>query len=125
MSYLSDRYGTRERRPRLWWVVAAVGISIGVAWSAWVAFQPREVSAQVFGYNVISDSETVVSIDVVRHVDRAVQCTVYVLAKDHSNVGERSVVIDATSPLQTRVDVDVQTQGRGVTGLLRGCQTLS
>ncbi|MEH3034688.1 MAG: DUF4307 domain-containing protein [Aeromicrobium erythreum] len=69
MTDLADRYGTRRRPRWVWWVVAAVGVSFGVAWAAWIAFQPRPVTATVYGYDVRSDTSTVVKLDVRRSDD--------------------------------------------------------
>lgn len=119
----ADRYGARTRPRWVWWVVAAVGISIGVAWSAWIAFQPRPVSAVVWGYDVISDTRTDVILDVRRSDDDPVQCTVYVQAEDHSVVGERTAQVAPSGTEKTRVTVRVETERRGVNGILRTCET--
>ena len=123
MSALDQRYGTRQRPRWLWYVVAAVGIALGVVWAAWIAFQDRPVTAEVWGYDVIDDTTTVVTLEVLRPEPLDVTCTVYVQAEDHGIVGERTVDVPAGTARVQRIDVDVETERRAVTGVLRGCAT--
>ena len=119
----TDRYGARTRPRWVWWVVAGVGVTIGVAWSAWIAFQPRPVTAVLWGYDVKSNTRTDLTLDVRRSDDDPARCTVYVLADDHSIVGERTVDVPPSGRTVTRVTVQVETERRGVTGKLRTCET--
>ena len=123
MTDLSDRYGTRGRPRWLWPVVAAVGVAIGVAFAAWVAFQPRPVSAVVYGYEVVDDRQVTITLDVHRPEPVAVQCTVYAQAKDHSIVGEKTVTVPADDREDVRVSISLETERRAVTGVLRTCQS--
>ncbi|MGJ9413028.1 DUF4307 domain-containing protein [Aeromicrobium sp. CF4.19] len=122
MSTLDDRYGTR-RAPRWFWpVFAAVGIALGVAWAAWVALDEAPVSAELYAYEVVSDSRTVVTLDVRRPEPVAVTCTVQAQALDASVVGERTVELDASERPSIRLEIDIETQSRAVTGILRTCR---
>lgn len=123
MTDLSDRYGTRGRPRWLWPVVAVVGVSIGVLAAAWVAFQPRPVTAQVYGYEVLDDHHVAVTLTVHRPEPIAVRCTVYAQAHDHSNVGEKTVAVPAGERENTRVRISLETERRAVTGVLRRCQS--
>jgi hypothetical protein len=121
---LSARYGTSGRPRWLWPVVAAVGIAIGVAWAAWVAFQPQPVSARVYGYDVIDDHHVDITLTVHRSDPRQVaRCTVYAQAQDHAIVGEKTATIPAGSRENSRVKIALQTERRAVTGVLRTCET--
>jgi hypothetical protein len=120
---LSDRYGTRGRPRWLWPVVAAVGVTIGVLAAAWVAFQPRPVTAQVYGYDVVDDHHVAITLAVHRPEPIAVRCTVYAQANDHSNVGEKTVTVPPGNRENTRVEISVETERRAVTGVLRMCQS--
>ncbi len=120
---LTARYGTRRRPRWTWWVVAAVGVGAGVAWAAWVAFQPRPVTATVWAYDVQSDTRTVVTLDVRRSDDDPARCTVYVQAEDHGVVGERTVDVAPSGRKVTRIEIPVETERRGVNGILRTCET--
>jgi hypothetical protein len=120
---LSDRYGARGL-PRWWWpVVAAVGVTIGVLAAAWVAFQPRPVTAQVYGYDVVDDHHVAITLMVHRPEPVSVRCTVYAQADDHSNVGEKTVTVPAGDRENTRVTIALDTERRAVTGVLRRCET--
>ena len=89
MTDLSDRYGTGGRPRWLWPVIAAVGVLIGIAWAAWVGFQPKPVSAQLYGYEVVDDHRVDVTLDVHRPDPLVVRCTVYAQAEDHSTSARR------------------------------------
>ena len=56
MTDLADRYGTRTSPRWIWWVVAGVGIAVGMAWAAWIALQPRPVSTEVYSFEAVSDT---------------------------------------------------------------------
>ena len=120
---LSDRYGTRGRPRWLWHVVAAVGVAIGVLAAAWVAFQPRPVSAQLYAYDVVDDHHVAITLTVHRPEPVAVRCTVYAQAHDHSIVGEKTVTVPADDRKNTRVQISLETERRAVTGVLRMCQS--
>lgn len=124
MTDLASRYGTRGRPRWLWPVVAVIGISLGVAWAAWIAFQPRPVSAELYGYEVIDDNRVDVTLNVYRPEPVPVQCTVYAQSQDHAIVGEKTVDVPAGDRETTRVPISLQTERRAVTGVLRTCQTL-
>jgi len=121
MSDVSSRYGTRQRPRWVWPVVAAVGITLGVIWCAWVAFQDKPISVQVYGYDVVSSSLVTVTLDVHRPEPREAQCTVYTQADDHSTVGEKTVTLPASDEKTVRVDIDIETERRAVNGVLREC----
>ncbi len=122
MTDLGARYGNSSSRPRWFWpLVAAVGIVIGVAFAAWVGFQDKPITARVWGYEVVDDHQVTVKLDVVRPDPLAVQCTVYAQAADHSIVGEKTVNLPPSEQQQIRIAVDVETERRAVTGVLRTC----
>jgi len=124
-SDLAARYG-RTQRPRwLWPLVALVGCSIGVAFAAWVGFQDKPISSRVWGYDVKDDHHVTITIDLVtKEPSVAVRCTVYAQADDHATVGEKSEDIPASTRRERRIAIDVETERRAVTGILRGCDVL-
>ena len=123
MTDLSDRYGTAGRPRWLWPVIAAVGVLIGIAWAAWVGFQPKPVSAQLYGYEVVDDHRVDVTLDVHRPDPLVVRCTVYAQAEDHSIVGEKTVTVPADDREDVRVSISLETERRAVNGVLRMCQS--
>lgn len=121
MTDLNTRYGSRQRPRWFWPAVAAVGITLGVAFAAWVGFQKDPVTGRLWGYEVMSDTQTSVKLDVIRPDPLAVTCTVYAQAEDHSIVGEKTVDVPASDREKVRVLIDIETERRAVTGVLRTC----
>jgi uncharacterized protein DUF4307 len=120
---LSDRYGTGGR-PRWWWpAIAAVGVLIGIAWAAWVGFQPKPVSAQLYGYEIVDDHKVTITLDVHRPDPLAVRCTVFAQAEDHSIVGEKTITVPADDREDARVRISLETERRAVNGVLRTCES--
>lgn len=123
MSVLQTRYGRRQRPRWFWPAFATVAIAVGVAWAAWVAFDEPPVSADVYGYEIVSESRTVITLDIRRPDPVDVTCTVQAQALDHSVVGERTVELPATDQRRQRLEIDVETEREAVTGVLRTCRT--
>jgi hypothetical protein len=122
MSDLAARYGTRGRRRWLWPVVAVLGIGAGVAFAAWVAFQPRPVHGVLWGYEVLDEHRVHVTLDLYRPEPLAVECTVFAQAADHSVVGERTFAVPPGATKNTRVETVIRTERRAVNGVLRDCR---
>ncbi|AWB93107.1 hypothetical protein C3E78_13310 [Aeromicrobium chenweiae] len=118
---LSSRYGT-SKRPRWFWpAVAAVGITLGVAFAAWVGFQKDPVTGRLWGYDVVDDHTVSITLDVIRPDPVAARCTVYAQAEDHSIVGEKTINLPATDKEKVRVTADIETERAAVNGVLRTC----
>ncbi|MEG9227272.1 DUF4307 domain-containing protein [Aeromicrobium sp. Sec7.5] len=122
MTDLTDRYGTRTSPRWLWWVVAGVGISLGVAWAAWIALQPRPVSTEVYSFDVVSDTQIDLELEIIRPEPTAVTCSVYAQALDHSIVGEKTITIPASDREIVRHPLTLTTTERAVTGVIRSCE---
>ena len=121
MTDLSTRYGSRQRPRWFWPTIAAIGITLGVAFAAWVGFQKDPVTGRLWGYEVVSDSQVSVKLDVIRPDPLDVTCTVYAQAEDHSIVGEKTVDIPASEDEKVRVAIDIETERKAVNGVLRTC----
>jgi hypothetical protein len=119
---LTSRYGTRRRPRWLWPVISAVGITLGIAFAAWVGFQDKPVSAQVFNYEVVDDHQVTMTLEIHRPEPRAVSCTVFAQAADHTVVGEKTVEVPPSDEETILLDVTVQTELRAVNGVLRTCE---
>ncbi|KQV75719.1 hypothetical protein ASC61_12290 [Aeromicrobium sp. Root344] len=119
---LSSRYGTRTRPRWFWPAIAAIGIAIGISFAAWVGFQDEPVKGRLWGYDVKSDHLVTLKVDVIRPDPLAVRCTVYAQAADHSIVGEKTVDVSRGTAEKTRITIDVQTERRAVTGVLKTCE---
>jgi len=119
---LSSRYGTRTRPRWFWPAIAAIGIAIGISFAAWVGFQDEPVKGRLWGYDVKSDHLVTLKVDVIRPDPLAIRCTVYAQAADHSIVGEKTVDVSPGTAEKTRIMIDVQTERRAVTGVLKTCE---
>ncbi|WP_375002482.1 DUF4307 domain-containing protein [Aeromicrobium sp. CTD01-1L150] len=122
-STAQSRYGRRQLPRWFWPAFATVAIGLGVAWAAWVAFDEPAVSAEVYGYEVVDENRTVVTIDIHRPDPVDISCTVQAQALDHSVVGERTVELPATKQRSERLEIDVETEREAITGVLRTCHT--
>jgi hypothetical protein len=118
---LGARYGTSNRPRWFWPLIAAIGITIGIVFAAWVGFQDKPITARVWGYDVVDDHKITVKLDVVRPDPLDIECTVYAQAADHSIVGEKTVELPAIDEEEIRIEVDIETERRAVTGVLRTC----
>lgn len=121
MTDLGARYGTSNRPRWFWPLIAAIGITIGIVFAAWVGFQDKPITARVWGYDVVDDHKITVKLDVVRPDPLDIECTVYAQAADHSIVGEKTVELPAIDEEEIRIEVDIETERRAVTGVLRTC----
>ncbi|MFT4298071.1 MAG: DUF4307 domain-containing protein [Aeromicrobium sp.] len=120
---LADRYGTRQRPRWFWWVVAAAGIGLGVAWAAWIALQPRPVKAEVYSFEVASDTRIDVTLEIIRDNPAAtVSCSVYAQSENHAIVGEKTVTVDPSSDDLVHHDLALTTTERAVTAVIRSCE---
>ncbi|GAA2119642.1 DUF4307 domain-containing protein [Streptomyces synnematoformans] len=105
----------------------AVGAVLGaaalgfVAWSAVDATAGSKASGELIRYQVVSDHEVQVHIEVRKKTDVDAICTLRSLAADKSEAGIRDVRIDEP---KTRVDtvVSIRTATRGANAELVGCK---
>ncbi|MDQ3156608.1 MAG: DUF4307 domain-containing protein [Actinomycetota bacterium] len=121
MTDQSTRYGTSTRRPWLFPVIAAVGITLGIVWAVWAATADKPFSARLYGYEVISDHKTTVKLDIHLPKPRELECTVQAQAEDHSVIGERTITIPSSARKAIRTTTNITTERRAVTGVLKGC----
>lgn len=125
MTNLDARYGRRSKPRWFWWAFAAVGVTLGVAWAAWVSagLSDKPVSASLHSYDVVSDTEVVVRVDVVVNTAEPVECTVYAQNMNHAVVGEKTVAVDP-EPAEQALSIAVTTQEPAVNGVLRSCRVV-
>ncbi|MCU1438402.1 MAG: DUF4307-like protein [Naasia sp.] len=124
---LDARYGrsTVSRRRQRWIAIAgAVGVAlVMIAWVVWVSGdrdQPMLASRDT-GYEVISDTDTLVRYEVTVDPGTAVRCAVQAWNSDNDIVGWKIVDVP---PAEERIRVFVQpleTVNRAYTGLLSRC----
>ncbi|MFN8076697.1 MAG: DUF4307 domain-containing protein [Kineosporiaceae bacterium] len=115
----------------LWWrrrprsvVAALVGLTCGVAWAAWMAVRlgDPDVTWQVYGYRVVSESSTRVTLLVSRDpgTPEAV-CRVRALDASFGEVGSLEVRVPPATTRTVRLTVDVPTTRLAVTGTVEDC----
>jgi len=116
---LADRYGAppRWRRPvtlTLAIALAAVGL-IWLGWTAWFHSTP-EASSDLVTFDVMSDRETQVRLDVVLGDGVEATCRLRAFAEDHTTVGEI-----AFTPVEGTNEVVIRTERRATTVEKLGC----
>jgi hypothetical protein len=125
---LAERYGRRGTSPVRRAVALAVAATLAVAaigWAVWVGVDSSpDVTGQLRGYSVTSDTTTEVTVLIDRRNGSAVECDVYAQAADHSRVGERLVTVPAGDAGTVTVTVTITTQRRAVNGVVGDCATV-
>jgi hypothetical protein len=125
---LADRYGRRSlsRVHRALALAATATLAVaGIGWVLWVGVNSSpDVTGQLRGYSVTSDTTTEVTVLVDRRNTGAVECDVYAQAADHSRVGERLLRVPAGNAGTVVVTVTITTQRRAVNGVVGDCETV-
>lgn len=107
----------------MWPLIAAIGVSVGIAWAAWSAwYETPSFQAEVFAYDVIDDQNISISLDVYRDEPIALKCTVYAQSQDKAIVGQKTIDVAASADDHVRVKVELLTERRAVTGRLESCK---
>ncbi|MCD9153759.1 DUF4307 domain-containing protein [Aeromicrobium duanguangcaii] len=125
MTDLDARYGRHRRTtPRwLWPLVAALGITAGIAWAAWASWtNVPPFQARVHSFEVIDDQRTKVDLEIFRDEPVALTCRVFAQAHDKHVVGERNIEVPASSQSPVRIVSEIRTERRAVTAVLDSCE---
>ena len=116
---LADRYGapSRWRRPvTIGIAVALAVVSLGwLGWTVWFHSTPA-VTSSLVTFDVTSDHETRVRLDVKLADDVEASCRLRAFAEDHTTVGEL-----AFSPVDGINEVVIRTERRATTVEKLGC----
>jgi len=106
-----------------WWVVAAIGISLGTAIAVWfgLASTLGKPSWTSLGYRVIDDRTVEVTYLVSRPVGREVTCEIGALDRSFGTVGLVEVRVPGSDTSTVQRTTVVRTTARAVTGLVRSC----
>jgi Domain of unknown function (DUF4307) len=107
-----------------WWVISAVGISLGsimAGWWGWSATADSP-SGQTMGYRVLDD-RTVDVTYVVNNlpIGRDVICVIHALDKGFGTVGTLEVHIPGSQTSSVQRTSRVRTTTRAVTGVVKSC----
>lgn len=122
---LDARYGRHRRTtPRwLWPAVAAVGVTLGIAWAAWASWTGvPDFQARVHSYEVVDARTTKVDLQVYRDEPVALSCRVFAQSQDKVVVGEKTIEVPAADAAEVRVVAEIRTERRAVTAVLDSCE---
>jgi hypothetical protein len=116
----ADADARTDRRLRLVGAVLGVVLLLFVGWIGWDKLAGTEVSAEVIKFQVVSDQEVQVHVEVRKDAGVTAVCTLRSLAEDHGEVGRKDVRLAQDSD---RVDtvVTIRTTSRGTSAELVGC----
>ncbi|MCE1179176.1 MAG: DUF4307 domain-containing protein [Micrococcales bacterium] len=105
-----------------WWVMGAIGITIGVALATWfgLAISVGQITWKTTAYKVVSDSEASVTFEVHRPDGRATTCTVQALDVSYGVVGTLDVPVEA-GPKVAQRSATVKTTSRANTVTAKSC----
>lgn len=116
---LADRYGapSRWRRPATIGIAVALAVvSLGwLGWAVWFHSTPA-VTSSLVTFDVTSDHETRVRLDVDLGDDVEASCRLRAFAEDHTTVGEL-----AFTPVDGNNEVVIRTERRATTVEKLGC----
>ena len=121
---LATRYGAD--RPRRRGRALALGIVVAVAltaWAVWAAASQggQPIDAELTAYNVVSDHEVQVKVDVQIHdAGTTATCLVRATAEDHTVVGELNLTADQLRAAEGDW-IPVRTERRATTAELVDC----
>jgi hypothetical protein len=102
----------------------AVGTAIGLVWLVWAALLHASpaVSGQMSGFQIVSDTEIVVTLTVDRpDPAQPVVCRVLALGEDYSPVGEQQVEVEGTADRVVNTQVRLVTLRRAMTASVKEC----
>ncbi|WP_431960109.1 DUF4307 domain-containing protein [Actinacidiphila sp. bgisy160] len=117
----TDDDARADRRLRLVGSVLGVVLLLFLGWIGWDKLAGTEVSAEVIKFQVVSDQEVQVHIEVRKDAGVTAVCTLRSLAEDHSEVGRKDVRLKQHTG---RIDtvVTIRTTSHGASAELVGCQ---
>jgi hypothetical protein len=125
---LDARYGRRApRSTRSKAVLAVAGLAVLTAvtllvWAAFVRAQPG-VEGLTVSYDVRSDREVTVRLEVTKPDGRAAECTVVAQDRDTRIVGSRTLTVPAPGA-RAYADTVLETTRRAILGKVESCRLL-
>jgi hypothetical protein len=123
---LEERYGATRPGNRLGWLVGVALLALGfVAWVVWAALSSASDGdgATLRSYEVVSEHQTRVQLDVHRTAGHRLVCTVTAQAEDHAVVGEKQVSVPGAGAAQDiTLTVSVKTDREATTAVVSDCR---
>lgn len=121
---MEQRYGSGRRVPRRVLVLSvAVVAALALGWLLWIAWHHANpaVRGELSSYEVVSDHEVRVVIEVRRDSSASVECTVRAQAESHGIVADQAVTIPAGSDEDVRFSTTVPTERRATAVTVSDC----
>lgn len=117
----ADADARTDRRLKVIGAVLGALTLVLLVWIGWDKIGGSAVSGQVIAFQVVSDHEVQVHLEVRKNTDVSAVCTLRSVAGDHSEVGRRDVRLNQHSD---RIDTvaTIRTTSRGTSAELIGCQ---
>lgn len=121
---LDERYGRSHRGRQPLTVVAVVALAavlLGwLLWAAWV-HSNGDVRAGLRTFDVVSEHQVKIEIEIDRSSGASVQCTLRAQSEDHAIVGEDVVTIPAGDAGSLRFTAALTTERRATAATVSGC----
>jgi hypothetical protein len=121
---MAERYGgSGGRRRGLLMVVIVVVAALGLGWLGWAAWQHSnpDVRGELSSFDVLSEHEVEVVIEVKRSGTDAVQCTVRAQADSHGIVADQEVTIPAGTDQDVHFTTSVATERKATAVTVSNC----
>jgi hypothetical protein len=122
---MQERYGVRSAASRrVTATVVGVVAALALGWLGWAAWSQAtpDVDAALRSFDVVSDHEVEMVVDVHRESGDVVRCDVSAQADDHSVVGEDDIVVPAGDQGDLRVSVTLRTSRRATSATVHDCR---
>lgn len=121
---LAQRYGGARRGSRrlLIGVISVVAVA-ALGWLVWIAWHHAnpDIRGELSSYEVLSDHEVQVVIEVHRSSSDSVECTVQAQADSHGIVADQQVTIPAGSDRDIQFSTTVPTERRATAVTVANC----
>jgi hypothetical protein len=102
-------------------VVLTVVFGAWLGWAAWHHSHP-DVAGRVESFDVVSEHEVELTLDIVRSGEFAVECVIRAQADDHSVVGEATITLEAGADREVSVTPTMRTDRRATSVSLVRCE---
>jgi hypothetical protein len=110
-----------DRRLRIAGIAAGALALAVIGWFGYSSLTTSKVSAQVVAFDVVSDQQVQIHLEVHKKPGDVAVCTVRSVDSDHNEVGRKDVRLSRHGR-QVDTVVALRTTARGETGELVGCQ---
>jgi type II secretory pathway component PulM len=121
---LAARYGRRSPRQRWVMILAVAVLALAfLGWLLWAAWfqSTASVTGDLQSYDVVSEHEVRVTVEVRRSSGAAVTCTVRASAADHGVVGDQQVTIPAGESGTVTYEATITTDRRASSATVSDC----